>query len=59
MPNFSTTSPQAKVFLADKSLTNALPFDFETEKRSLARLMTKPSKRVLINDSGSAKENYI
>ena len=36
-----------------------MPFDFETEKRSLSRLMTKPSKPVLIDDKGSAKENYV
>ena len=59
MPKFTTESPRATVLLAEKQLTAALPFDFETEKRSRTRLETKPKKPVLIDDSGSAKENYI
>ena len=59
MPNFEILSPQATVLIAEKKLTNAMPFDFETDKRSLSRLMTKPSKLVLIDDKGSAKENYV
>ena len=59
MPKFTTESPRATVLLAEKQLTAALPFDFETEKRSRTRLETKPKKPVMIDDSGSAKENYI
>ena len=59
MPNFEIISPRANVLFAEKDLTIAMPFDFETEKRSLSRLMTKPSKPVLIDDKGSAKENYV
>jgi len=42
------------VLLADKKLTLAQPFDFETEKRSLTRYASKPAK---VRDEAD-KENY-
>ena len=59
LPNFEILSPKATIFFDEKKLTNIGPFDCVNDKRSLSRLMTKPSKPVLIDDKGSAKENYV
>ena len=57
MPNFAMVSPRNKVLLAEKNLTRALPFDFETEKRSHSRLLMRPKKPEMVYDTASDKEN--
>ena len=57
MPCFDAVSPRKRVLLADKSLTQTFPFQFETEKRSETRLQQRPKKPQMVHDSASEKEN--